>query len=156
MDGSSRHYILHGAPEGPFDLITASGKTWIKGLDRGFLSKTGLPADSFGKYVLLDVKPGGGPVRITPAKFFEDFSSLKRLSSREKEALRSKLIVNGDSMFWEIDTAFRKGISIRISGDGKNLITKMEGDDFGSLTFTDWNAVPLTSPPPASEIYRES
>jgi hypothetical protein len=139
---------------GAIEILTVGAQTYLKA-DTAYWTKNGssaiakLAAD---KYIKVPAGSAAGIGGLTVGKlmdqiFAKDISAASKLSTTVK-----KTQIDGVPAY--LMTTKRDDAKIYVSADGKAHLLRVEGakGQQTRLDFTQWDAVPPASPPPASQL----
>jgi hypothetical protein len=147
--GLSGSMVVSGAS---FDLISLSGKTYIK-INTGFLSRAGIPgtvcATICGKYVLLsssDAKSITGSVSMTGLA--HDLFGRIPQSARTSSVLFRPASYEGQSVLKLHDD----GYTLDVAATATHYPLAIIAPHGQYIRFADWNTVPALAPPPPGQV----
>jgi hypothetical protein len=137
-------------------ILEIAKKSYIK-INTGFLKLAGIPtavcARVCGKYVLVPAAQLGFPGSFNMAGLNSQFLGSMSASLRTDTVDHfSQATLNGQPVLKA--TQGKDTIEVAASGSPYPVFLSESGQ--GSLTFSEWNAVPPITPPPASEIINAS
>jgi len=139
---------------GSIEILTAGGKSYLKA-DAAFWTKNGSAATArlaAGKYVEVPAESAAAMGNLTVGKlldqvFAKDLSAVGKLNNTVRTA-----DLNGVTAF--LMTTKVDGTRIYLSTDGQARLLRVQGGkpQQTTLDFSQWDAVPPTSPPPADQM----
>ena len=156
VDGSNQKVTFAAPAEGTFTLLTVGGKNWVQG-DKKFWTTNADAATATqltGKYVAVPASQAKDFGDTNLKGLLTEMFSDKSLSALESLATAvTETDVNGIKAYVLQDKGTDDG-QVFVTADGKAQLLKIVGpkDDAGTLTFSEWDAVPPFSAPPASQV----
>jgi hypothetical protein len=142
-----------GEDGGSFDLVVVHGKTYIK-IDAGFLKVANVPTSvctiMCGKYVEL---PGSQASQMTgslsmSALSNQTFGKLPASVTKDKSELFTPATFDGQPVL----RFHGHGYTIDLAGTGTPYPVLVEDSAGDTVMFSQWNAVPAPTAPPADEV----
>jgi hypothetical protein len=159
VDGKNQTATIESAANGgKITVVTAGGKSWLQA-DRSFWTKN---ADASaaktlaGKYVAMSAKELQGFGDLTISSLLNEMFSDKDLSVLANLASKVETRTVGGQQVYVLTDRGDDTTEIVVSADGKaRLMTiRTGGAEAGSLEFSEWDAAPTVSAPPAKDVVR--
>jgi hypothetical protein len=139
---------------GEIEILTVGGQTYLKA-DATYWTKNGTAAiaeQAAGKYIKVPAASAAGIGGLTIGSlldqiFAKDMSTASKLNTKVQ-----KTSVNGIPAY--AMTTKSDGTKIFVSADGQARLLRVQGSKSqpGTVDFTEWNAVPPVSAPPADQL----
>lgn len=162
LDGTNQRVRRTAEGEGTVEFLSVGGKAWQKG-DAAALRSQGLSAAEAtagaGKYVEMtpaEVKDSG---LNDPAMGLAEIFATWDVSFLDQANTVVEDVVEQGIPAWKLsDRIGSEGATWIVSADGTSHLLKIVATtgDPGTDVFTDWDAVPLFSPPPAKDVFTTS
>jgi len=140
---------------GEVEILIAGGKTYVKA-DAAFWTKNAsaeVATLAAGKYLVVPTGSAAGTAgfevgTLLDQIFAQDMTTLQSLNTKV-----AKTEVNGIPAYLMTDRIGSDGSKIYVSADGRARLLRLESPKAqGSLDFTQWDAVPPVSAPPADQL----
>ena len=140
---------------GVLEILTVNGDYYLKA-DAAFWTKNGsseaakVAAD---KYVKVPASLAASMSDLKMGTLLDKILAKDMTGAQNLNTNVEKTEINGVSAYRMTDKIGSDGSKIYASADGQARLLRLEGPNGeGSLDFTEWNAVPPVSPPPADQI----
>jgi len=139
---------------GEIEILTAGGQTYLKA-DAAYWTKNGTAAvakQAAGKYIKVPAASAAGVSALTVGSLLDQIMAKDMSSTSKVKTLVEKTNVNGVPAY--ALTTKSDGTKIFVSADGQGHLLRVEGskNQPGTVDFTQWNAVPPVSAPPADQL----
>jgi hypothetical protein len=139
---------------GEIEILTAGGQTYLKA-DTAYWTKNGTAAvakQAAGKYIKVPAASAAGVSALTVGSLLDQIMAKDMSSSSKLNTKVEKTNVNGVPAY--ALTTKEDGTKIFVSADGQARLLRVQGSKKqpGTVDFTDWDAVPPVSAPPADQL----
>jgi hypothetical protein len=139
---------------GEIEILTTGGQTYLKA-DAAYWTKNGTAAiakQAAGKYIKVPAASAAGVGALTVGSLLDQIMAKDMSATSKVDTKVEKTNVNGVPAY--AMTTKSDGTKIFVSADGQARLLRVEGskNQPGTVDFTEWNAVPPVSAPPADQL----